>query len=278
VEEQSMKTIQIKTGKQTVFTVVLLLALVVSFSGCSGKTESSEADRAFSGSGAGGTDNGLAESDSAINSTNFPDPVFRAYIAAEIDKNHDGVLAPEEIAEVKEIYLAKKGILSLQGIHFFTELETLDCSNNQLTALDISKNSKLVQLQCFENQLTELDVSKNTLLKTFYCFSNQLTELDVSKNTSLTVLNCSHNQLADLDVSKNADLKWLDCYHNQLTELDISNNTQLKSLYCYYNQLTELDVSNNINLTHLFCANNLLTKMDLSNNTKLEEYDWKDSN
>jgi len=266
-----VKTIQTKAGKRVIFAMIMLLASAVILCGCISKTESPASEVANTEK--------IAEvkTEIAINATNFPDPGFRAHVAAEIDKNKDGILAPEEAAEIKELYLAKAGISSLQGIEFFAALETLDCSNNQLAALDISKNTKLVQLQCFENQLTGLDVKNNTMLKTFYCFSNQLTVLDVSKNTSLTVLNCSHNRLTELDISNNTNLKWLDCYYNQLTKLDISNNTQLKSLYCYYNQLTELDVSNNINLTHLYCANNLITELDISKNTKLEEYDWKNS-
>ncbi|MBR3901993.1 MAG: leucine-rich repeat domain-containing protein, partial [Ruminococcus sp.] len=72
-------------------------------------------------------------------------------------------------------------------------LETLRCNSNQLTTLDISKNTALEWLECFNNQLTALDVSKNTALTKLYCNSNQLTSLDVSNNTELTKLYCSNN-------------------------------------------------------------------------------------
>ena len=38
---------------------------------------------------------------------------------------------------------------------------------NQLTTLDVSKNTALTDLDCDNNQLTTLDVSKNTALTTF---------------------------------------------------------------------------------------------------------------
>ena len=150
-----------------------------------------------------------------------------------------------------------------------TALTTLDCSGNQLTALDVSKNTALTSLRCDDNQLTTLDVSKNTALTTLLCSDNQLTALDVSKNTALTALYCFKNQLTALDVSKNTALKTLGCSDNQLTTLDVSKNTALTELKCYGNQLTALDVSQNTALTKLDCYNNQLTTLDVSKNTKL---------
>ncbi len=55
-----------------------------------------------------------------------------------------------------------------------TALEYLNCSNNKLTALDVSKNMALEGLLCYDNKLTALDVSKNTALKILYCYGNQI--------------------------------------------------------------------------------------------------------
>ena len=71
----------------------------------------------------------------------------------------------------------------------------LRCDHNELTALDVSKNSALEVLYCCDNKLTELDVSKNTALTKLRCIGNQLTALDVTKNTALTHLDCTENQL-----------------------------------------------------------------------------------
>ena len=45
------------------------------------------------------------------------------------------------------------------------------CHNNQLTTLDVSKNTALTRLRCHNNQLTSLDVS-NTDMKYLYCSVN----------------------------------------------------------------------------------------------------------
>jgi len=73
----------------------------------------------------------------------------------------------------------------------------LDCSGNQLTNLDVSKNSTLTSLCCDDNRLTNLDVSINTALTKLSCVSNQLTNLDVSQNINLNRLDCSSNQLSE---------------------------------------------------------------------------------
>ena len=71
----------------------------------------------------------------------------------------------------------------------------LACAENQLTVLDVSKNTALTELWCADNKPAALDVSKNTALTDLYCDGNQLTALDVSKNTDLTSLWCGENQL-----------------------------------------------------------------------------------
>lgn len=104
-----------------------------------------------------------------------------------------------------------------------TALKELNCSNTQLTSLDVSKNTALQYLSCSSTQLTNLDVSKNTALQYLWCYNNQLTNLDVSKNTALKKLYCNNNQLKSLDVSKNTVLVGLSCKSNQLTQLNLAN-------------------------------------------------------
>lgn len=160
-------------------------------------------------------------------------------------------------------------LTSLRGIEYFESLEELFCLYNQLTALDLSRNTALTELRCDYNQLPSLDVSRNTALTALYCNNNQLTTLDVSANTALTFLKCVSNQLTELDVSRNTALTELSCSGNPLTTLDISMNTALTKLYCAINELTTLDVSRNTALTELNCANNELTTLDVSQNPAL---------
>ena len=225
-------------------------------------TQSEAALAQMSGEG----ENGIAVQSAgvAIDDTNFPDANFRT-VVEYFDTNKDSSLSDTEIAAVEAIDCYDKGISNLKGIEYFTALRSLSCGRNQLTALDVSKNTALTYLHCSYNQLTSLDVSMNTALTKLYCYNNQLTSLDVSKNTALTDLDCDINQLTSLDVSKNTALTYLHCRYNQLTSLDVSKNTALTHLYCHNNQLTSLDVSKNTALTRLNCDDNQLTSLDLSN-------------
>ena len=229
-------------------------------------TQSEAALAQMSGEG----ENGIAVQSAGvtIDNTNFPDANFRT-VVKKFDTNQDSSLSDTEIAAVEEIDCYDKGISNLKGIEYFTALRSLSCGRNQLTSLDVSKNTALTYLHCSYNQLTSLDVSKNTALTKLYCYNNQLTSLDVSKNTALTYLDCWGNSLTKLDVSKNTALTYLDCGYNQLTALDVSKNTALTYLSCSYNQLTTLDVSKNTALTDLLCHNNQLTTLDVSKNTAL---------
>ena len=206
---------------------------------------------------------------------------FDEAFAKELQKQ--GIIAdaehitPEDMEKIAAItsldvagdYYNPGTLTSLQGIEYFESLTGLDCSYNQLTSLDLSRNTALTELRCDYNQLPSLDVSRNTALTALYCNNNQLTELDVRQNTALTGLWCYDNQLTTLDVSANTALTWLDCASNSLTTLDVSANTALTYLHCGSNQLTSLDVSANTALTYLSCGSNQLTSLDVRANTAL---------
>ena len=232
-----------------------------------------------------------AAGDVTINSTNFPDANFRS-VVAQADANGNGVLSAAERQEVEGFFLGGSNIKNLKGIEFFTGLQYLDCTDNQLTKLDVSKNTKLeyldcsynqlaaldvtlntalVGLDCSGNKLTALNVTKNKLLEELYCSENQLTKLDVYSNTKLVYLTCDENKLSALNVSLNPDLVGLDCSYNNLTSLNMAKNTSLGTLYCSDNQLTMLNVQPCWSLRYLYCENNRLTKLDVVNNGWLIE-------
>jgi hypothetical protein len=201
----------------------------------------------------------------------IPDANFEKYLVeANIDKDGtiNGKMAKADTKGVEAIDVETKNgmnIKSLVGIEYFTDLTYLNCSNNQLTSLDISENLNLWGIYCSENQLTNLDVSKNMNLGVLLCDGNQLSNLDVSKNVKLLRLSCGNNQLAKLDIIKNTQLHSLSCDQNQLTHLDLSKNMVLNSIFCSSNQLTILNISAIENLEGLYCTNNPFTTICVAN-------------
>ena len=140
----------------------------------------------------------------------------------------------------KQIYIldSEDGKISISGPVLFFE-----CSGENITSLDVSKNSQLKVLDCSQNSLTSLDVSKNTNIGTLNCSNNNLSSLSISKNTVLSILKCSDNRIASLDLSKNTGLFELICSNNKLTSLNLSKQNRLQEVHCDNNQLSSLIVS-----------------------------------
>jgi len=147
-------------------------------------------------------------------------------------------LMKSEAKDVKEIAVDDKGIKSLKGIEYFTNLKKLSCAKNLLTSIDVSGNTLLEILDFHNNQLTTLDLSANVRLSELYCDDNKLTSLNVSNNTLLKMFMCRNNQLTTLDLSKSKKLMYFYCNNNQLTSIQISNAaTNFTSFRCFSNKI-----------------------------------------
>jgi alpha-tubulin suppressor-like RCC1 family protein/Leucine-rich repeat (LRR) protein len=204
--------------------------------------------------------------------TLIPDSNFeQKLIDLGIDSgNTDGKIPTSKINTVTHLNVSNGSITDLTGIQDFTQLTDLYCNQNQLIALNISKNTFLKTLVCNNNKLETLDVSNNIALDSLSCYTNRLTALDVKINKTLKKLDCGSNQISSLDVSTNTALTFLGCNTSLLTTLNVSNNTALNLLDCRENKLTSLDVSQITALTELYCQSNQLTNLDISKNKALE--------
>ena len=147
-----------------------------------------------------------AEESIEINAENFPDEAFREYVSEKFDKDDDGVLSPEEVADVTSVKIENRhDIQDLTGIQYFASMTILNCKNTGVTALDVTGNPKLRNLNCAKTQVASLDVSKNPELEQLYCSETQIAELDLSGNPDLIKLECNDTNLSALDLSKNPD-------------------------------------------------------------------------
>ena len=95
----------------------------------------------------------------AINETTFPDAIFRAYVKENFDTTADDILTSSELAQIKDIDVTGKGISDLTGIQYFTQLTHLNCSDNELTTLDISQNTSLSSMDFSINPIKVLKVT-----------------------------------------------------------------------------------------------------------------------
>lgn len=134
----------------------------------------------------------------------------------------------------------------------------LDCSDAQLTELNVSQMPTLTKLWCNNNALTALDTRALADLEIFQCIGNQLTELDITANKKLLELDCSKNKLTQIDLSSCEKLTLFLAYHNAIGQIDLSHNAELIGIDLSENQLSALSVAANPKLETIYCNGNAI--------------------
>lgn len=122
----------------------------------------------------------------------------------KINLDGDDGISPAEANAVTSLDLSGKRIASIAEIGYFVNLESLTVSDNQLTALDVTKLPKLKELACDNNKITKLDITKNSVLTSLLCYKNSLDTLDIRSNDKLEDIFCG-NQTGDLKLQLTTD-------------------------------------------------------------------------
>jgi hypothetical protein len=150
--------------------------------------------------------------------TFVPDDGFQSYIyyhypMVTLPSVSDSVLT-NVINQITTVHISDiDGISDLTGLEDFSALMNLYISSNQLTSLDVSQNSALIELE-------------------LNCSSNQFLSLDLSNNTALEKVQLSNLQFSNLDLSNNIALNAVDIYGcSSLISIDLrnGNNTNITS-------------------------------------------------
>ena len=158
-----------------------------------------------------------------------------------------------------------------------TELPSDEETILTATGTKVVLKGDITELDCSSNELTALDVRGLTALQTLYCDNNLLTSIDLHGLTALQTLYCDNNRLSSLDARGLTALQWLKCYNNQLSVLNVQDLTSLRLLYCDDNRLTSLNLHGLSGLWFLHCDNNQLTSLDLKGLTALRWLKCRDN-
>ena len=251
---------------------------------------------------------------SFVNNSNngiyIPDEALKAYLVDNYDDDGNHEISFAEADNITMVNCSGKGVADLTGLESCPNLVILNCSNNNITKIELPNLVQLETVICNDcpieimnfngcsllqylnlqgattnaiignklqiknyNQAESLtiDVSNTTLDKIFVCRSEILTHLDVSKNTHLKSLEAYVNpNLKSIDVSTLVNLEILDLGDCNITNLDVSKNLMLTELYVTNNKLSTIDVSQNKQLEVLKCKGNQISNLNISNNDKLE--------
>jgi Leucine-rich repeat (LRR) protein len=199
-----------------------------------------------------------------VASTQTPDGVGSVSTYTKIDTNNDGEIQLSEALAIKCLYVGSSTTISdLTGIQSFSNLQSLYCTNNALTTLNVSNLVNLEYLFCYNNAISNLNITNCTGLSRLDCYSNQLTSLDISTSPYLLTLDCNSNLIQNLNISNCNALTYLDCGGNQLTSLDVSNRPNLNYLSCGDNLITSLNITNDLALGDLNFLSNQIESINI---------------
>jgi transposase-like protein len=119
-------------------------------------------------------------------------------------------------------------IKDLTGLESFPNLKRLDCFDNEITKIDLSKSTSITFLNCSENKIESLNLSNNTELVYVSCDNNKLNSLIIGNNPNLENLYVSYNKLTSIDVKGCTKLESFDSTGNKITGI-LVNDTQLNN-------------------------------------------------
>ena len=131
-----------------------------------------------------------------IDAEHFPDSKFRECLKQDFDRDSDGYLSDSEIADAKSFqYTEYKGISSLNGIQYLTNLEWLYIPNNHIKYLDVSGMNKLYMICCWNNDMERIKASDCPSLKELWAGRcTKLKYIYIKNNPKMTLLyadNCT---------------------------------------------------------------------------------------
>ncbi len=219
----------------------------------------------------------------------FKDENFKAYALANFDADRDGGISQNEAYAVDTIKVVTDNIADLSGIEIFPNLYYLYCAGisedkfkfdagleGALTALDLSKNTKLDYLSCGHNRIAELNLQNNKQLRYLDCNNTLITALDLSSNKNIENLEAHDcNRLTDIKFAQGGNIRSIFMCNCNFMQIDITMLPYIDAFNCSYSQhLETLNFSANRYMKVLGVAGlPLLRELDLSNNEFLGDLD-----
>ena len=206
---------------------------------------------------------------------NIPDANFKALLLESYDANGDGGISPDEAATITSLDVSATipQIESLEGIEYFFNLTSLDCSYNKITSLNLASNTKLTTLSATTNQLEAVVMPSS--ITSLDLSNNQLSTIDVSGMKGLITLNVANNKLSTLNIRNNTALTNLNMSNNtEVSIVDVQYNTALKTLYAEGMSIGDISLLANSVLTNVYLCNNKSLKTILIANHFIELNDY----
>lgn len=207
----------------------------------------------------------------------IPDPNFKQrLIALGYDTNDDSQIQVSEAQKVTNLYINDLGVVNLEGINSFINLEEFGCYNNKITLLDVSKLKKLKFLYAQNNRINTININEATQLEHLYVQDNLfIKEMDISKLINLKELYISNNRIKNLDVSGLNELETIEAENSKIETVALRKAPKLKSINLKNNPIsTTIDIRGLTNLIYFDFSDCNLIYINFSGTINLKKYSW----
>ncbi len=203
---------------------------------------------------------------------------LRAAIEQALNKSSGADITVGELAGLTKLTARRAGISDATGIEYATGLTHLDLRWNNLTSIDVSKNTSLTHLLLGANEFAPDEGDNNeqntpvspvtgldqlTKLRTLSLYESELTSIDLTANTELRHAYLWDAGLTSIDVSGLDDLRHLRVDNNSLTAITgLDDLTRLVVLKATENDIASIDLSDNTSLGIIELTDNELAPYD----------------
>ena len=214
-----------------------------------------------------------------INSTNFPDSVFREYVKKK-DKDGNGILSSQELDDFTNILFRDSALTNIKGYELLPNLRSIyiyNCDN--ITALEVRSartDFNYLEIENCDNLKTlvvDIPNANGFICRLYADFALSTAEFTCKHFDRLQFFTAQN--ITKLDLSHVGSMGALTLNSSKIKTLDLSPiASSLESLELNLNkELSSLDVSKCTNLERLDVSDTALTKLNIKNNTSLSYYD-----
>lgn len=210
--------------------------------------------------------------------SSIKDAVLKQWLLGNADLDRDGVISAQEAAALTTLEIKGSAnpmdpsIETLEGLEFFTNLETINLYQQGMVEADFSmmKNLRAVNVG-YSKYLFSLNLTGCTNLEVIEAGGcTKLSKVLITDCTGLKNIIAYASGLSSIDVSQATELESLTVYSTKIESLDLTNNERLRNLNAGCETLSEIRMpaKNSLASLSLSGASNLVS-IDLSGCTAL---------
>ena len=214
----------------------------------------------------------------------IPDAGLRAAVESALGKAENAPILDTELATLRQLQAANRGIISLEGLEAATGLETLILRNNAIHDLGpLQSLTRLERLEIDANEITDLSGLRSLMqLRFLFAHQNAIEDLEpLSALTALEDLVLFDNAIGDLSALAGLTaLKRLNLSLNALLEVEaLAPLIHLEVLFLADNQISDVHSLRSLrDLRQLDLSGNRLTDLEpLHSLAALESVDLRDN-